>query len=157
GVVVLFGGRNGCVDPYVCGPANEAYGDTWEWDGSTWRDVSPAGGSPVASWGAGLAFDEARGVSVLFGGVTSSGYRNETWIWDGPTWTRRLPATSPPALRSLSMTFDSARARVVLAGIDAASSAFVTWEWNGNDWAPIATAHAPSVFEPFLTYDPSRR
>lgn len=40
---------------------------TWEWDGNDWADVSPTG-SPGAGDGFGMAFDPARGRTVLFGG-----------------------------------------------------------------------------------------
>src|SRR5262245_56732341 len=63
-----------------------------------------------------MAYDSARGVTVLFGGDLS--YYNltgETWEWDGDTWTLR--ATSGPTARvAHAMAYDSARGVTVLFG-----------------------------------------
>ena len=46
--------------------------DTWEYDGLSWRQITPTDpeddGSPSARFSAGLTYDAARGVVVLFGG-----------------------------------------------------------------------------------------
>jgi hypothetical protein len=55
-VSVLFGGYNGV-------PTDG--GDTWEWNGAIWiRAVS----GPLARDAYAMAYDSARGVTVLFGG-----------------------------------------------------------------------------------------
>src|SRR5258708_30934628 len=64
GRTVLFGGDqyfsgSSTVPPYLA--------DTWEWDGSSWINVTPAVSPPGLS-GAAMAYDSRRGVSVLFGG-----------------------------------------------------------------------------------------
>jgi hypothetical protein len=72
GVTVLFGG----YDVYS-GPV---FGDTWEWDGTTWTQQSNTG--PSKRYDHAMAYDVARGVTVLFGG--DSGHSlGETWEWDG--------------------------------------------------------------------------
>src|SRR5579864_222854 len=55
--VILFGGRT------VSGAVN----DTWSWDGSSWRQLSPAT-SPPARSGALMAPDGHGGL-VLYGGI----------------------------------------------------------------------------------------
>ena len=54
GRTVLFGGSDAFGGAFL--------GDTWEWDGTSWFDVTPAGGaSPTArAWHA-MTFDSARG------------------------------------------------------------------------------------------------
>ena len=45
-----------------------------------------------------MAYDQARGVTVLFGGSTASGINDETWEWNGTNWTPRAvigPANLP--------------------------------------------------------------
>ena len=61
GRVVLFGGN-----------VSIGYlGDTWEWNGTAWTNVTPATGSPARS-GHALAYDGSRGRMVLFGGRDDS-------------------------------------------------------------------------------------
>ena len=57
--VVLFGGAT--VAPTT------ALGDTWEWDGAAWSQATPAH-APAARHAHRMAYDAARGRSVLFGG-----------------------------------------------------------------------------------------
>ncbi|TET37812.1 MAG: hypothetical protein E3J72_05400 [Planctomycetota bacterium] len=65
GVTVLFGGE--------WDQATIVYGDTWEYDGSIWQQISMKGGVegtdfPLARRGHAMVFDSNRGVMVLFGG-----------------------------------------------------------------------------------------
>src|SRR5258708_7340736 len=56
--------------------------------------------SPPARAGAGMAYDELRKVTVLFGGEGSSMLFGDTWTFDGRNWNELHPATSPPARRN---------------------------------------------------------
>ncbi len=62
---------------------------TWELDarGPTWYVRTPAS-SPAAHYNSAMAFDSARGVAVLFGGVSNSTgtYSNETWEYKVTGW-----------------------------------------------------------------------
>ncbi|MHB1988456.1 MAG: kelch repeat-containing protein, partial [Acidimicrobiales bacterium] len=60
GNMVLFGGGSGDLPPILSG-------DTWNWNGTTWAQQSPAT-SPPARFGASMAYDPATGNMVLFGG-----------------------------------------------------------------------------------------
>lgn len=82
---------------------------------------------------AAMAFDEARGVSVL----VSNG---ETWTWDGAAW--MLAATNGPAARTgFTLSYDPLRARTVLFGGSDGSTEFGdTWEWDGNAWSLVASS-----------------
>jgi len=75
-----------------------------------------------------MAYDSARGVTVLFGGIPGS---DETWEWDGTHWSQRFPAASPIASYH-AMAYDSARGVTVLFG---GASGNETWEWDGTDWS----------------------
>jgi hypothetical protein len=64
-----------------------------------------------------MAYDAARGVTVLFGGAysNSSGANGETWEWNGTAWTWR--AVSGPAPRDgHAVVYDAARGVTVLFG-----------------------------------------
>lgn len=58
--LVLFGGINGL----------QPEGDTWEWNGATWVNVSP---SPPHLTAHAMAYDSDRGRVVLFGGIPPGG------------------------------------------------------------------------------------
>jgi hypothetical protein len=68
GRVVLFGGFDG-----------SRLGDTWEWDGTTWSEIShPV--SPSARSSHAMAYDAARGRVILFGGLDGSLRLGDTWL-----------------------------------------------------------------------------
>lgn len=134
-VVVLFGGMGpGEGGVAHCCPRQ----DTWEWNGDTWTQRAAEG--PPSRFGHGLAFDERRGVVVLFGGSTRESFEaddlfGDTWEWDGTTWTQRHVPGPPPRVHHV-MSFDRKRGLTVLHGgrtIDA-SGGRETWEWDGQRW-----------------------
>ncbi len=88
GRVVLFGGEDGEDG------SSHFFSDTWEWLGDDWVKRSTTI-SPSARARHALAYDSARGRTVLFGGSDSSGgpLSSDTWEWDGDTWTERHPDT----------------------------------------------------------------
>lgn len=143
GQVVLFGGfgRNNI---------GEFFGDTWTWDGTAWRQETPAN-SPPALVFASMAYDSAREKVVLFGGLQSDRrVSNQTWTWDGTKWTLENPALSPPARNFASMTFDGGRGEVVLFGGEVCDESGCTellgdtWVWNGVNWVEQHPATSPS-------------
>jgi hypothetical protein len=117
--------------------------DTWEWDGTSWVERTPAV-KPPARYAHAMAYDEARGRTILFGGWGSTEL-TDTWEWNGSTWIERAPATSPPPRAGAAMTYDSARARVVLfGGTDISGTYFDdTWEWDGNTWIEQTPSSRP--------------
>ena len=123
-------------------------GETWTWNGSAWQRQSPAT-SPAAREFAGMAYDEAREVTVLFGGsalVGPAGKQSpqdqaDTWTWDGKTWRLLHPAQSPPAMSSPAMAYDPALRVVVLFGKGQ------TWTWDGNTWNQLRPAGIPPVMD----------
>lgn len=105
-------------------------GKTWEWDGNSWDLRTTTG--PASRGGHAMAYDSARGVTVLFGGFNF----DDTWEWDGATWTQRF-ASGPSVRYGHAMAYDSVRARVVLFGGSITSNPFYsgqTWEWDGTAW-----------------------
>lgn len=85
GAVALTGG--GVRDP--SGAWTAVYNDTWEWDGSTWVDVTAANGAHAlpARAGHAMAYDPVRQQLVVFGGEDASGnLRGGTYTSDTVTW-----------------------------------------------------------------------
>ena len=68
GVTVMFGGTSS---------GSNYLADTWEWNGSSWTQVSTTG--PSARREHAMAYDSLRGRIVLFGGCC---YLGDTWEWD---------------------------------------------------------------------------
>ena len=156
GRTVLFGG----VETLSTGYKYDS--DTWEFDGSTWTQVS-TNGPPASALGA-MAYDSNRGVSVLFGGGTATGFLPAaTWEWNGTAWTQRSTAHTPPLRVWNGLTYDSTRHVVVLFGgssVDAGGNHILlndTWEYDGNDWTQVLTTQSPSVrYGLSLAYDSGR-
>ncbi len=95
-----------------------------------------------------MAYDGAREVVVLQGGIHANGNLSpSTWEWNGSTWAHR--SGSGPANRAWhAMAYDSNRNVVVLfGGWNNGTKYRDTWEWNGAGWnqtfsAPPATPPA---------------
>lgn len=91
-----------------------------------------------------MAYDTARGKTVLFGGYRpGTNALGDTWEWDGYGWSQRTPAQSPPARSMHVMAFDRTRGVTVLFGGLGTSWLNDTWEWDGVNWRQVLTANAP--------------
>ena len=142
GRVVMFGGS---VDGAGASPC---FGDTWEWDGSTWQQRMPPAG-PGPRCGVALAYDSLRDRTVLHGGRSGLNLLTDTWEWDGTTWQLQTGATPPPS-NSQAATFDARRGRVVL--VQQGSGIVDTWEWDGRTWSDRSTP-GWGWFQQRLVYD----
>jgi len=113
---------------------------TFDYDGTTWRNVSPIGNPRPLRAGHAMAFDSHRGVVVLFGGGTDSGGLSATTFeYDGLAWRIVTTPASPSARRGHAMAYDSSRQVVVLFGGQTASGRVGdTWEYNGATWTQRA-------------------
>jgi hypothetical protein len=133
GRVVLFGGNaTGRYDKDS--PTGQLLGDTWEWDGSQWSLASRTG--PPARDHHAMAYDEARGKVVLFGGWNGK-FLDDVWEWDG-AWTQ-VAATGPSARGGLpSMAYHPLLQMVVLyGGWGDRGPETDAWRWNGRAWTRI--------------------
>ncbi|MGB2986806.1 MAG: kelch repeat-containing protein, partial [Phycisphaerae bacterium] len=144
-VTVLFGGDN-----------SGYFGDTWEWDGSTWTDVSPGSG-PSARSGHAMAYDENSNVIVLFGGYNDGGYLADTWTWDGINWSL-ITTGSPSPRKRHALAYDVNSNVIVLFGgyYNDGTEHFYgdTWEWNGSTWTDVSPGSGPSArMNPAMAYD----
>ncbi len=93
---------------------------------------------PAARFGHAMAFDTARGRTVLFGGVAGGSNLNDTWEWDGADWTQ-IQDIGPPPRSLTALAFDSKRARTVLFGGEGNAGSLLgdTWEWDGDEWTQV--------------------
>ena len=104
-----------------------------------------------------MAYDSARGVTVLFGGSAGS-YQNDTWEWDGTDWAQSSPVHKPTARTSHALAYDGARGVGVLFGGYEGSYRDDTWEWDGTDWTQLFPATKPWARDNShdLAYDSAR-
>lgn len=117
---------------------------TWLWNGSNWTPLNPAN-NPGLLAGHAMAYDEAQGKIVLFGGSTPTGaYSNQTWVWDGNNWTQMHPKVSPPARYGHAMAYDSVTKKIVMfGGYGNYAESNDTWTWDGTNWKQVVTATSP--------------
>jgi hypothetical protein len=126
-VTVLFGGFDGLT----------ALADTWEWNGSTWLQRSPAT-APDARSAVAMTYDATRKRIVLFGGeLTDLQVLDDTWLWNGTSWSD-AGATGPEARAFGGAVWDSAFEQVTLFGGWNGSYALDDlWAWDGAEWSQV--------------------
>jgi Immunoglobulin domain/Immunoglobulin I-set domain len=144
GVTVMFGGETtngsgGRINPT----------ETWEYNGTNWYQVTITGFSPPGRSYQAMAFDSARGVTMLCGGQNVGGVLKDTWFYashgDGTgTWTQG-PDFDPVGRTGLAMAFDNHRnVMVAMGGMSDLNGTAdepygtlqsTTYEWNGTSWS----------------------
>jgi hypothetical protein len=95
-----------------------------------------------------MAYDEARGQIVLFGGWAGAAPvpSNQTWLWDGNNWRLMQPAVSPPRRGGHAMAYDAVSRKVVLFGGSGDSGdTNDTWTWDGVNWTQVASPESPAA------------
>lgn len=144
--VVLYGGM---------GPTNreDRHSDTWEWDGKIWRQMTDT--SVGTRDHHAMAFDEARGKTVMFGGVKANdSLATDTWEWDGAKWTQ--VATEGPGGRAhFAMVYDSKRKQIVLfGGLGEGYKKYNdTWAWDGKIWQKLSAEGPPQRTHHRMAFD----
>jgi len=138
--IIFFGG---------CLPSEPRSDATWRYKDGTWTRLFPSDTPPARGFAA-MAFDEALGVIVMYGGSDVPDWAAEatvspdiaisgdTWTWDGSDWTEQHPAHHP-VLFGPSATYDYARHQIVLIGVTPANT-MQTWTYDGVDWTHRALA-----------------
>ncbi len=144
--ILLFGGMD--EDATIRG-----LGDTWAWDGIEWRLVSETGPSPRT--GACMAFDQARGEMILFGGQSSSDLYGDTWAWNGTEW-RQVAENGPAARDRAAMTYHIRRQMIVMTGGRISGTDRMTWAWDGTEWTSIDAGFSAGWLDASMTYDTAR-
>lgn len=120
---------------------------TWKFLGGTWTNITTSAGTPppyrVTS---SMAYDNASGGVLLFGGSSETGRPlNDTWLFRDGSWSVVSAAPSPPARYEGGIAYDSADAGIVVFGGIGAAGTDTTWIW-GNDppMAGLAISAVPA-------------
>ena len=147
GRVLMFGGE--FIDPTTF--ARTFHDDTWEWNGRRWRCLAgsctgSSQGSPPPRSNSGLAYDESRGIAVLYGGTGNGAVQlDDTWEWNGTAWSCAAgacsqaprPADIPGRRHQHVMEYDEASERVLVFGgyvngSSVSNQSNDTWIWDGD-------------------------
>lgn len=148
GGVLLFGGR-----------ANTILGDTWEWDGASWRAAAPAS-TPPSRYNHAMACDRLRQRVVLFGGSDGAGSLRDTWEWDGVTWSRLSGSgredcpMEHDVARGINVLFGNQPATALLGPVTAAGGRRYGFGCAGTSGTPALAAFGlPYLGNPDLALD----
>ena len=121
--------------------------------------AQPASAPPANVYYPGLAYDAARSVTVMFGGIardTTYSPRAGTWEWDGSRWQLR-DVTGPSARAAHGMVYDSRRHRIVLfGGAHKDEPLGDTWEYDGVAWTRVSTWGPAPRMAFAMAYDSAR-
>ncbi|MEL6547066.1 MAG: hypothetical protein AAFQ82_20740, partial [Myxococcota bacterium] len=137
--VVLYLGRSDAAD---CGEGTSFCRDVWEWNGETWTELTPGDASvPEPRDKHGMAFDEERLQTVVFGGSNGPVHPG-TWTWGGANWLDQTPATEPIERIRHSMVYDPLDREVwMFGGIRATGDCDGNsnvcgdiWTWANGAW-----------------------
>ena len=156
GVFVLFGGRTDNT-------AILTSAETWELGSAGWTLRTSGGDHPGPRYVHGMAYDAARHVTVMFGGLTDAGDPSDggTWEWDGVVW-NKVADTGPTARQGAGMCFDRERGVTVMFGGQEGASSLVlsdTWEWTGRVWVQRTPATNVPTSRSYhaITFDEAHR
>ncbi|MEO8621703.1 MAG: kelch repeat-containing protein [bacterium] len=131
GRTVLAGGFS------MVGRTPTPHRDTWEWDGSRWRQIDANG--PGARDHVAMAYDPSREAVILHGGGTpTGGMQGDTWAFNGAAWTRI--AESGPALGRHRMFYDAGSKALSVYGGWGPNRLQSTemWALRGGTWERVS-------------------
>jgi hypothetical protein len=120
--VVLFGGQDAFY-------ASQYFGDTWEWNGTQWTEISAVGSGPRARGG--MVFHAGLGKVVLFGGQDEADFYGDLWAYpedlsgtdtpDGPRLARLEQNSPNPFGSATTICYDLSKiaaVRLCVYGVD---------------------------------------
>lgn len=157
-VVVMFGGL--VIDSSSLRLKQD--NSMWEYDGFSWKQIETATSPPARAYHS-MAYDTARGVTVLYGGTGASGWLGDTtWEYDGNTWHEIDTIAYPYICEFPAMTYAANLQAIVFYGYKPETEN--TWLYTGHSWEqfpvkdPFATVdeRVGRIFQNFLIYDSVR-
>ncbi len=150
---VLFGGTQTSADGKTLTPVH----DTWEFDGTTWKQIGgegPAVAKPL------LAYDAARKQIIMLGLDSATATQMYAYDPEAGNWNPIKPATLPPCVNEGQLTYQESNQTLVYTGgvCTNAVGADETYEWDGTNWNKITLITADNrVFGAAFAYDSERQ
>src|SRR5438105_3716814 len=151
--IVLFGGTQTSADGKTITPIH----DTWEFDGTTWKQIGgegPAVAKPL------LVYDAARNQVIMLGLDSSAATLMYAYDPTAGAWNQVKPATLPPCVNEGMIAYQDATQTVVYTGGVCTTSTGTdeTFEWDGTTWNKITLlATAVEVFGGAMAYDQNKQ
>ncbi|MFY9344665.1 MAG: hypothetical protein WAT39_19385 [Planctomycetota bacterium] len=109
-----------------------AVGFTYEWNGSSWQQLSPPQSPSPHRFAVGLTWHAQRQRVVLHGGAASP-WPGDLWEWDGITWSVVGPA---PQRIEHSLCHDPVTNRLFAVGGRSPTNLGIdTLQWDGTTWS----------------------
>ncbi|MEZ5989937.1 MAG: hypothetical protein R3F30_12590 [Planctomycetota bacterium] len=138
GVIVMFGG--------LAYGAKNTLTDTWEFDGSTWKQVQTKSFPTGKRTDARMVYEPKSKQLVLFGGWSGSGELSDMWEYDGSDWTQRL--TSAPK------DFTGRCDPIAWLPGDQAKGVRLVWQRYSSDQVPMVTEISDWTASGWVTQGP---
>jgi len=137
-----------------------SYLGTWEWNGSNWRNLGPAAGTPPL-YAYAVAYDPGLQRVVLFGGLALSNgaASDDTWEFDGTSWSQASLGPGPAARIDHTLVYhDAAGVTLLFGGRGANGRLSDVWAWHDGSWSrvPVCDSRAPLRWYDHAAYDPVR-
>lgn len=148
GNVVLYGGA--CA-------TGEVSGVTWEWDGETWKAIE-GGGSAGRIYGHAMAYDSARGETVLFGGtdIDLGTEVNFTYKYRASKWQGTFTSYSPSARSLFGFASDPDNGAIWLFG--GVRGSHDLWKYAYGQWTQTFAQDQPGTCAyPLTVWDTDRK
>ncbi|XID92928.1 cadherin-like beta sandwich domain-containing protein [Paenibacillaceae bacterium WGS1546] len=138
---------NGAAPPMRYTTGDAAAGSIHDYK---WEKITGQTFVPEARHSAAMAYDEAAGKVVLFGGANGTELLlDDTWLWDGveQEWQEvNLSGVKPPKRKGAAIAYDPGSGRVLLFGGQGQSGALNdTWLWDGvsQTWEEVPISGGP--------------
>ena len=148
--VVLFGGFRVVNRIKV-----EALYDTWEFDGTDWKQVGAATGPSVDK--PLMAYDAARRQTVILG-VDTKTLKTLMYAWDAEaaTWKSVTPEKLPDCVNEGNLIYQAHNQRLLaVGGVCTATTPLSeeAWEYDGTNWTKLTTNSIQRISGAAAMYD----
>lgn len=148
-LVPIESGPASCVNPLASADTDRkklvvicSASDTWEFDGSAWKQFTGLKNYPLAHQFSSMVYDANLKKTVFFGGYNAN-YLDETWTWDGAQWAR-VKNNPAPSRALATMWYDPIMKKTLLYGgigrlssDDRITRFSDMWAFDGNGWTEL--------------------
>jgi hypothetical protein len=143
GKVVLYGGWDSITNSFLA--------DTWEWDGSDWKEVTCCQ-TPAASGHTMGGYTAQNELIAVFTAEQGS------WVWSGQAW-RKLEDSNPPSRANGGLAQDEKhQVAVFFGGKRDGNLRNDTWIFYKEAWAELNLPISPTPrFAHMIFYDQKRQ
>ena len=151
--IVIFGGTQTSADLKTLTPVH----DTWEFDGTNWKQIGgegPAVSKPL------LAYDAARNQTIMLGLDNNAATLMYAYDAAAGTWSQVKPALLPPCVNEGGLAYQDVNQTLIYTGgvCNNATGTDETYEWDGTNWNKITLLLPDTrVFGAAFAYDPDRQ